>query len=339
MLQIMPTRRTPASRLAVRAIITTAAAVLSLGAAPPSAATLVLDSRISLSGTHGRLDHLAVDLEGGRLFLAALEANATEVLDLRAGSRVARLEGQHEPQGLAWLPVARLLLVANGASGSVESFVHSKRTAMITGLPDADNVRLDLQAGRVYVGFGSGLAALDPLTMRVVERYTLPGHPEAFALSTTGPEIYVNVPTAGRVVVVDRHTGKTTTSWTVAPAARNFPMALDESNQRLFIATRQPATLQVYDTATGRRVSELPLCGDADDLFFDASRKQLYAVCGEGQVDIVTERDADHYEIAQRIPTAPGARTGLFVPSLDKLFVAAPARERRPAEVLVYRIE
>ena len=115
-------------------------------------------------------------------------------------------------------------------------------------------------------------------------------------------------------------------------------MALDEANQRLFIATRRPASLQVYDTASGRRVSELPLCGDADDLYFDGKRRQLYAICGAGELAVVSQRDADHYETAQRIPTAAGARTGLFVEGLDKLFVAAPARDGRPAEILVYRV-
>jgi DNA-binding beta-propeller fold protein YncE len=321
-------------------MLTTAAAIaLGLGAATVSAANLILESRIPLSGTHGRLDHMAVDLDGARLFLAALEANATEVIDLKAGSRVARLEGQHEPQGIVYLPADRQLLIANGASGSIESFVQDKRTATVGGLPDADNVRLDAQASRVYVGFDSGLAVLDPRAMHVVQRFELRGHPEAFALATTGPEIYINVPTAAKVVVVDRRTGKTTASWDVAPASRNFPMALDESSHRLFVATRQPATLQVYDTATGRRVSELPLCGDADDLYFDAARRQLYAICGEGQVDIVGQRDADRYELKERMVTAPGARTGMFVPGLDKLFVAAPSREGRSAAILVYRIE
>jgi hypothetical protein len=303
------------------------------------AATLVLDSRIPMPDTRGRLDHLAVDLEHGRLFVAALEADAVEVIDLRAGARAARLEGLHEPQGVLYLAAGGRLLVANGAGGRVDSYEQDRRAASVGGLPDADNIRLDAQAGRVVVGFGSELAVLDPIAMRVLARHRLPGHPEAFALATTGPEIYVNVPTAGKVIVVDRRTGRATAAWDVAPASRNFPMALDEANHRLFVATRQPAVLQVYDTSSGLRVSELPLCGDADDLYLDAGRRQLYAVCGEGQVAIVRQRDGDRYEVEERIATAPGARTGLFVPGLDRLFVAAPARERRAAEIRVYRLE
>jgi DNA-binding beta-propeller fold protein YncE len=316
-----------------------AAAALVLGAVPVHAATLVLDSRIPLPDTRGRLDHLSIDLDHGRLFVAALGANATEVIDLKAGSRAGRLEGLHEPQGVVYLAASRQLLVANGGSGSVVSYVQDRRTASVDGLPDADNVRLDAQAGRVYVGFGSQLAVLDPVEMRVLERFALPGHPEAFALAKSGPAVYVNVPTVGKIVVLDRHSGKTTATWDVGPASKNFPMALDERSHRLFVVTREPARLQVYDTATGHRVLELPLCGDADDLFFDVTRRQLYAVCGAGEVAIVSQRDADRYEIAQQITTAPGARTGLFVPGLDRLFIAAPARDGRPAEILVYRIE
>lgn len=277
-------------RLALRAARTTATTVLSLGVAAVSAATPVLDGRIPLPGSRGRLDHLAVDAEGGRLYVADLGGNATDVVDLNAGSLIARLEGQREPQGIVYVAASRQLLVANGASGSVESYVQDKRAATIGGLPDADNVRLDPQSGLMYVGYGSGLAVVDPRPLRVVERFGLPGHP-------------------------------------------------DEPHHRLFVATRRPARLQVYDTATGRRVSELPLCGDADDLFFDAARRQLYAVCGEGQVAIFSQRDPDRYEVVLKVATAPGARTGLFVPGLDKLFVAAPARDGRPAEILVYRLQ
>src|SRR5512135_1762607 len=70
--------------------------------------------RIELPGTHGRLDHLAIDLEGGRLFVAALGDDAIEVIDLKAGKRIARLEGRREPQGLAFIAGARQLLFANG---------------------------------------------------------------------------------------------------------------------------------------------------------------------------------------------------------------------------------
>ena len=77
--------------------------------------------------------------------------------------------------------------------------------------------------------------------------------------------------------------------------------------------------------------------GDADDVFFDPNRHLVYVIGGEGAVDIVRVRDRRHYEPAGRTRTAAGARTGLFVPGLDRLFVAVPHQGSQASKVLVYR--
>ena len=300
-------------------------------------AAIELVDRIELPGSTGRLDHLAIDVQGGRLFVAALGADAVEVVDPQQRKRVLRLRGR-EPQGLAYLPSVEHLLIANGGNGSIDVFVGGQRKGGLADLPDVDNLRLDGKAGLLYAGYSDGLAVVDPVHVRLVDRFALPGHPESFQLATNGPEVYINVPSGRRVIVLDRRSGRITATWDVSPAAQNFPMALDETAQRLLVATRRPARLQVYDTASGRRIAEIPLCGDADDLFFDAERRQAYAVCGEGRVEVVRQLDPDRYEVADRIDTAPGARTGLYVPAMNTLFVAAPARPGRSAEVLVYRV-
>ena len=124
----------------------------------------------------------------------------------------------------------------------------------------------------------------------------------------------------------------------MAGAAGNFAMALDESSNHLYVATRRPALLQAYDTTTGKRVAEVPICADPDDLFFDAQRRQLYVVCGQGVVEVVRGR-TDRFEVVERLQTAPGARTGLFVPSLSTLFVAVPARAGASAQIRAYTIK
>jgi hypothetical protein len=125
----------------------------------------------------------------------------------------------------------------------------------------------------------------------------------------------------------------------VTGASGNFAMALDGSSHRLFVATRRPALLLTYDTESGKRVGELAICGNADDLFFDSRRRQLYAVCGEGRVEVIQQRDADHYAVIERVPTSSGARTGLFVPRLSTLFVAVPARAGATVEIRAYTIK
>ena len=316
-----------------------AAALVSSAARPEAARTLTLSQSIELRSVQGRLDHLSFDSEGSRLFVAALAADSLEVVDLRAATRITRIEHLNEPQGVLYLAQGRRLFVAEGAGARVQVFVDGKPAAAVAGLDDADNLRFDPDTGRVYVGYGSALAVLDPNATRTVGRFDLPGHPEGFELATTGPQIYVNVPSRRQIAVIDRRSGKIAATWDIGDAAENFPMALDEPQHRLFVATRRPAMLLVYDTRSGRRTSQLPICADADDLFFDRQRGRLYVVCGEGAVDVVRQQDADHYSLIERVRTARGARTGLLVPGLATLFVAVPARRSAPAEIRAYKLE
>jgi len=327
------------SRCSAAARAALVAASVLMGAAQSPARPLVLAQTIDLPGVAGRIDHLAIDLEGKRLFVAALAAGSLEVIDVRSGKRVARLAPLSEPQGVAYLGRRSRVVVASGGSGRVDAYQSAPTpVASVGDLEDADNVRFDAQSERLFVGYGRALAALDPATLAVKRRIPLPGHPEAFEFEPARDRILVNVPSAGSIAVIDLPSGTVAASWPVKGAAGNFPMALDDASHRLYVATRRPPLLLAYDTTTGSRVAELPLCGDADDLFFDARRRQLYAVCGQGVVDVVARRASDRYEVVERLQTAPGARTGLFVAELSTLFVAVPARAGAAAQIRAYTI-
>lgn len=327
------------TRHGVAALLAATIGLLPLHAA--TAQSLVQRARIEMPSAEGRLDHLDIDLEGQRLFVAALGAGSVEVIDLAAGRGVARLQPVHEPQGVSYMPASRRLFVANGGGGGVQAFADGKGSVVASAdaLDDADNLRLRSAAGELYVGYAHALAVLDADTLRVIKRIELPGHPEGFAVEAAGGLVYINVPSAGQIAVVDLRAGRITATWKLTGASQNFPMALDERSHRLLVATRRPALLIAWDTTTGQRVAELPICGDADDLFFDAARHRLYAVCGEGQIQVIRQRDADHYEVSERVATAPGARTGLFVPSLSTLYVAVPSRGGSSAELRVFHIQ
>jgi DNA-binding beta-propeller fold protein YncE len=182
------------------------------------------------------------------------------------------------------------------------------------------------------------LRLIEPATEEVSADIKLPGHPESFQLEEAGSRIFVNVPTANQVTVVDRVKRAVIGKWDTAGAAQNFPMALDETSQRLYVGARRPALLLVYDTGTGKVVARLPIGEDTDDIFFDPARKRVYVICGGGRIDIFSQETPDRYSLAGSVPTAPRARTGLFVPGTGRLYVAAPAAGESPARVLVYRI-
>ena len=195
------------------------------GTAPP----LALVQTIPLPGVNGRIDHLAVDVDRNRLFVAALGNNTVEVIDLRQGTVLRSLAGFREPQGIANAVTA--IAVANGGSGAVDwidpQSLEKARTLVVGG--DADNVRYDAGAKRIYVGYGSGaIAALDPATGRKLAEASVGGHPESFQLERTGGRMFVNVPDAGKIAVIDRATLKLSANWPVTGASSNYPMALDD---------------------------------------------------------------------------------------------------------------
>ena len=303
-------------------------------AAKPGPAPLVLERTILLKDVKGRIDHLAVDLEHNRLFVAELGNGTVEALDLRGGGSVGRINGLKEPQGLAYLPERDELAVASGGDGTVRFY----RAADLTPLgvlrlgDDADNMRLDQRSGRLVVGYGGGaLAVIDPATRTIVSRLPLPGHPESFRLD--GARVFVNVPDAGVIVVGDLDTGRVTATWKAAHAF-NFPMAFDAASGALAVVYRLPSRLAILDAASGAARADLTTCGDADDVFFDPKRQLIYVSCGSGAVDALQVRPP--YASTGHIATRSGARTSLFVPELDRLFVAARAGGSEAA-ILVYR--
>src|SRR6516165_7443827 len=79
---------------------------------------------IPMPGVSGRMDHLGVDVECGRLFAAALgkNQNTVEVIDLEAGRRIFSIRGQSMPQGVFYSADFKKLLVANGRDGTVKIF-------------------------------------------------------------------------------------------------------------------------------------------------------------------------------------------------------------------------
>lgn len=319
------------------------AALLVAAHAQASAAVLTLDKTIPLPNVNGRIDHMAVDVAGQRLFVSALGNDTVEVVDLKTGKDIRSLPGFAEPQGMVYVPAFDRLFVANGSDGTVRILDgHSFATLRTIELgDDADNVRYDDAAKKVYVGYGSGaLAAIDAQTGAKTDDIPLSGHPESFRLSTGGT-LFVNVPDAQQIAVVDRDKGAVAATWPMSCALGNFPMSLDEANHRMFVGCRTPGTVLVYDFASvsnvPKLVARLPISRDTDDLFYDAANKLLYVSCGAGVVEVIKQNDADHYTKIETMPTAPGARTSLFVPELKIFCLAVPHRGSQPAEIRIYQ--
>jgi DNA-binding beta-propeller fold protein YncE len=322
------------------ALLLLGSTLMGLAAQEPSALKQV--QTIPLPGVKGRFDHFSLDTNNSRLVVAALGNDTVELLDTAAGKHLKSITGLHTPQGVLYLPALNQIAAACGSDGTFRLFDGATFNLVksLGSLPDADNLRFDPKANRVYVGYGEGaLGVIDPAGAKQTADIKLAGHPESFQLEQTGNRIFVNVPDAHRVVVIDRSKNAVVATWPMTRFKANFPMALDETRHRLFIGCRKPARLVVLDTETGKPVTDLEISGDTDDLFYDATRQRLYLSCGEGFIDVIDQRNADTYARRERLPTRGGARTSFFSAERDVLYLAVPQRDGKDAEIRAYKPE
>lgn len=299
---------------------------------------LKLEKTIHLPDVQGRIDHMSIDVKGQRLFVSALGNNTVEVIDLKAGKRTNTIPGLQEPQGALYVPGSDRLYVASSKDGTVKIFdaTQLKLLKTVDYGDDADNLRYDSSRERIYVGFGDGaLGELDS-DGKKIGAIKLNSHPESFQLEKNSARIYVNLPKSRKIAVLDREKGTVLTTWGTGMSFNNYSMALDEQNHRLFVVTRLPARLLVLDTSSGKTVQTLSAVGDCDDVFYDQSRKRIYASGGEGAISVFEQQDADHYKEVARIATLKGARTSFFSPDLGRLYLAVRRQGSSPAMIQIF---
>lgn len=306
---------------------------------------LQLEEQIPVPSVAGRIDHFSADAKRKRLFVSALGNNSLEVVDVFAGRVIHSIKGLARPQGALYVPAVDKLYVANAEDGKVRVYdgaTYTLRKTVDFGT-DPDNMRYDEASKRVYVGFGQddgGIGIIDPKTdERVGDVYKTGGHPESFQVEASGGHIFVNVPDAGNVVEsIDQKTGAVT-KWPLKGLRANYAMALDEEDHRLFTITRKTPMMVVLDTQTGKEIARLRAAGECDDVFFDASRKRIYVIGGEGLISVFHQNDPDHYELVANVPSAVGVRTGYYFAKRDRFYVAVPAKGNEPAQIWTYEAE
>jgi DNA-binding beta-propeller fold protein YncE len=320
------------------AAIGSVAGMLSATAAPAQSPEplLQLETKIPLGNVRGRIDHMAFDAGHNRLFIAELGNNSASVIDLTEKRVVHRIGGLAEPQGLAYVASTDSLYVANGADGSLRSFRGSGFAPVGRSDlgDDADNIRVDLSANRLLVGYGNGaLAVIDPTSHSKVSDIRLKAHPESFQLYAPAGRVFANVPKAREIAVIDLAANHQIASWPMRNRG-NFPMALDEQSERVLVISRDPPQLAVFSMKDGIAVAQADTCRDADDVFLDIKRQRVYVSCGDGAIDVF---DSQSYNRVGRIPTISGARTSLFVSGRDQFFLAVRATGTEEASLWIFR--
>jgi outer membrane protein assembly factor BamB len=299
---------------------------------------IALTAKIDLPNVSGRIDHIAYDSFNHLAFIASLGNNTIEVVNINTKQVVHTITGLHEPQGVAFIPLLQRLVVANGYNGDCV-FFDTKNYTVINTIKlkgDADNIRYDAANNLLYVGYGNGaIGIIDATQMKLINSILLDGHPESFQLSKKLNRIYINVPDADEIEVADLSTHTVIFKWKNTIASSNFPMALDENNNRLFIGCRNPATLRMINTETGKDITSIKCSGDADDIFY--YNNLVFVSAGKGYIDVF-EASNNVLKQINHIETSNGSRTSLLLPSEKKLLLAVPAHSSNSAALWVYNL-
>ncbi|MDA8091587.1 MAG: hypothetical protein M0Z61_15370 [Nitrospiraceae bacterium] len=208
--------------------------------------SLNLVRQIELPNVKGRLDHMTVDSKKQLLFVAAYRNNSLEIIDLRRGKLIRSIKGLDGPQGVEYIPWKGLIAVSNGGDGTLRFFKADtlKLVKTIHFRRDADDLRLGPSEKRLYVAYGD--EAIGIVSLRGLKRIGdiwLGVHPESFQIDRSSGKTYVNLPGKREIAVIAFKSGKIIARWPLPLAHDNFPMALDEKRQLLFVGAWTPAEL------------------------------------------------------------------------------------------------
>jgi hypothetical protein len=333
--------------------------------APQGTQALKLVQTIPLPGVIGRLDHMGIDLEQKRLFVAAVDNNTLEVVDLTDGKVIKSLAGFKDTQDALFLGGDFNKLFVSSLDGHLRVF-QGETFRLVQDFkiePDPNRLFYDPSTNLIYFGYGGqnagfdayervGIlrpergAGYDQLVADMIAPTPRPGHLAEIAMDDNGI-LLVCDSRADRIYQFDTQKRELITSWP-AKGDGAGDMALDRTRHRLFVGTRIPAEMTIYDSVSGKEIQSLPAPETMDGVYYDANLKRVYMTGGRwygspeaspGWIYVYQQKDPDHYDMISKIKTRPGSGTSLFVPEFNRLYVASQAVSDQKAAILVFETE
>ena len=347
--------RQPA-KMNVRMILLCAftAALLAVALPPVEAQSLRLAARTELPGYTGDFDHFEYDIKGNRLWLAAEDHGTLDVFDLKTVKRLNSAKGVVDtPHGILYVPSKQRLIVTDSGGDMLTRIIdtgnHKSAGTIKLAAPAADAMGYDASRQRLYIVNGGRDAKMQETYLSVIDPVTLERHGdlrfdtdkvEAMAIEQNGPKLYINVTGKNQLAVVDKDKLTVLATWPISEAEQNAPIAFDERSKRLFVVTRKPGKLIVLNADTGASLATFKAPERSDQVIWDATNRRVYVLGGEGYIGVFQQKDADHYEELPRVPSAPGAKTGILIPELKRLYVAvSPGEGKTGAAILRFDVD
>src|SRR5215472_12526210 len=310
--------------------------------------SLKLVQSIPLPGLkEGDFDHFTIDLEGHRLFLTAEANGLVQIFDTRTNKLVHTIRGLEAPHSMVYRSDVKRLCVVDGDASEIKVFDTDtyELVGRITLYIDADSQAYDPQTKLMYVVSGgreahtpySYISVVDTTqSKKILDMKIDANWLEALSLGGTALRLFANITAENAVGVIDRNQHSITTKWPIpVDTQQNLPLFLDAPNHRLLLTTRRSPKLIVLDSDSGAVKASVPCVGMVDDIAYDAKLKRVY-LAGDGFVEIFNQDDADHYTSLGKVPGGFRAKTAIFIPELNRYYLAGPRHAGREAAVRVY---
>lgn len=313
--------------------------------------SVTLIKSVDLAGYTGDFDHFAVDYDRNRLLLAAEDHGTVEIFDLKTSEHLRTVGGFGNPHSILARRGVPTLFITDSEKqmSTIRSADSLAKEKTVTLTPGADTAKYDAASNTLFVVTGgkdvdmktANLEAVNPDTGDRKGLLTFPdNHVEAMAFVEGDPRLFINLTQTNKLAVVDRNTLKVLSMWPVPAAQQNAMVSFDPAQHRLYVVCRQPGMVVVMNSDTGAVVSTQPAPLRADEVQYDPRSHRLYVPGGEGYMGIYDTSDPNHLKLVEKVATAPGAKTGLLLPDMHRLFLAvSPGESKTMAKVLTYEVK
>lgn len=296
-------------------------------------------------------DYLATDVAGGRVFATPQAAHAVAVFDVKASKLVAMVHGIGNPHGVFYSNHSQRLFVDDGEAGAVKVFADGdfKLVKTIPVAVGANGSTYDPSTELLYVNNGGRDAGLDHSFVSVIDTTTstkvadirIDGlFLEASVIDPATHRLYLDVEDRNSVAILDLNTRKVVGTWPIKHSHHNMPMALDADHQRLYIGCRDGdmhGSIAVVDLKSGEELDTLPIGGWVDSIYYDAKRQRIYSSSGIGQLETYQVLPNLKYRKLESMDTAVMAKTSIYSPELDRMYVSVPHLGSTLAKILVFK--
>ncbi|HEX2814816.1 MAG TPA: hypothetical protein VHN39_00365 [Phenylobacterium sp.] len=174
-----------------------------------------------------------------------------------------------------------------------------------------DGILGDPASQRIYVlSHGApNVTVINAVDGAVVGTIDIGGAPEQAVTDGKG-HLYIDLEDKDQVAVVDTKTMTKTGAYGLeGKCGTPAGLAFDVKNHVLFVACRNPATMTMLNSDSGKILAILPIGAGVDGAVFNPATREAFSSQGDGTLTVVKELSPTSFVVEQTVQTQVSAKT------------------------------